>query len=113
MDIERITELVNAHMYEFLEVWTPWIMIAMGFITILAEAGLGLKAKYGRYVSPGNIGLKAPIAWLLQECPSFLIPLGLILYRQPHLFDGLGQLNSNLIVLAYFMIHYFNRYAIV
>ena len=109
IQLDKVIELVNTYMYEFLEVWTPWIMIIVGILVIIFEAGLGIKANYGRYSLAGSIGLKAPIAWLIQECPAFLIPLGLIIYRKTSLFDGLQQLNTNLIILSYFMIHYFNR----
>jgi len=84
-------------------------MIATGVVVIIVEAGFGIKANYGRYSSITSIGFKAPVAWLLQESPAFLVPLGLLLYRKSSLFDGLQQLNTNLIVLSYFMIHYFNR----
>ncbi len=104
-----LIDLVNTHMFEFLEYWCPVIMIVTGAIVILVEAGFGIKANYGRYSSITSIGLRAPLAWLLQECPSFLVPLGLILYRKSSLFDGLQQLNTNLIILGYFMLHYFNR----
>lgn len=97
-------------MYEFLEYYVPVIMIVTGLIVIFFEAGLGIKAKYGRYSSINSIGLKAPIAWLIQESPAFLVPLALIIFRGLNLFDGLQQLNSNLVILGYFMIHYFHRY---
>ena len=107
--LDFLIDLINTHMYEFLEYWTPVIMMATGIIVIIAEAAFGLKANYGRYSSLNSIGFKAPLAWLLQECPAFLVPLGLIIYRKASLFDGLQQLNTNLIILGYFMLHYFNR----
>ena len=63
----------------------------------------------GRY-NKNNRGLKAPLAWLLQESPAFLIPFGLIVLKEtPFVVKRTGQINSNLIVLIFFLIHYFNR----
>ena len=56
------------------------------------------------------MGFSAPVAWFLQESPAFLVPFGLWLYRGPSIFDkATGSLNTNLVVLSYFLIHYFNR----
>jgi hypothetical protein len=94
--------------YEFLEFWTPTLMITIGFIVILLETVGGMRAAYGRY-NKSNRGLAAPIAWLLQESPAFLIPLALTLYRGSFLFDKNNHINTNFILLCYFMLHYFNR----
>lgn len=107
--LDYLLELYDVYIYELLEYWIPLSMIIAAVVVFIAEAGVGLKAKYGRYSAPNNIGLKAPIAWLLQECPAFFVPLFLIFYHKASLFNGLQQLNTNLIILGYFMIHYFNR----
>lgn len=110
MNSEQVSKLLidlyENHFYEFLELWVPIIMILTGGFVLLVEGMFGMKAKYGRYSSPKSLGLQAPIAWLLQECPSFFVPLALIIHRRASLFNNL---NTNVIILGYFMIHYFNR----
>ena len=63
--LTQIWTLVDKHMYEFLEFWTPSIMISVGVIVFILEAFFGFKAEYGRY-NKKNIGLSAPIAWLVK-----------------------------------------------
>lgn len=95
-------------MDEFLDFWTPTIMITIGSIVFLLESVGGLRAAYGRY-NTKNIGFSAPVAWFLQESPAFLVPFFLVFYHGNYLFDKTNRLNSNFIVLCYFMLHYFHR----
>ena len=106
--MSTITNLIDLYMDDFLEYWTPWIMISVGAVVFLVESCGGVRAAYGRY-NTKNIGFSAPVAWLLQESPAFVVPLIMIIYRQTRLIGGLQQLNTNLVLLAYFMLHYFNR----
>lgn len=107
--LATLYQFVETHLYEFLEFYGPWLMISIGTIVFLVEAIGGVRAEYGRY-NKKNMGFSAPVAWFLQESPAFLVPFGLWLYRGPSIFDKTtGSLNTNLIVLSYFLIHYFNR----
>lgn len=94
--------------YDFLEFWIPVIMMIIGGIVVVLETVGGMRAKYGRY-NEQNKGLKANLAWLLQESPAFLIPFFLAIYRRIYLFDIIGNINTNFILVTFFMIHYFNR----
>lgn len=94
--------------YDLLEFWVPVAMMIMGGIVIVLETSGGMRAKYGRY-NDKNTGLRANLAWLLQESPAFLIPFGLCIYRRAYLFDILGRVNTNFLLACFFMVHYFNR----
>lgn len=100
--------LIKAHWNDFWEYWTPVIMISIGVIVFILEAFVGMKAEYGRYNKKKN-GLPAPIAWLIQECPAFFVPLFLIFYNGVKFFDSFNRINTNLVLLLLFMMHYFNR----
>jgi hypothetical protein len=60
--LKSLWTFADKHMYEFLEYWTPVIMISIGSIVFILEAFFGFKAEYGRY-NKKNLGLSAPIAW--------------------------------------------------
>ena len=92
-----------------LDYWTPTVMIYIGVAVFIIEALGGLRASYGRY-GKSNIGLSAPVAWFLQEAPAFFIPLYLLVRKA--FSSGLvrnNEINTNVILLIYFLIHYFNR----
>jgi hypothetical protein len=97
--------------HELLEYWGPMLMITIGIIVFFIEAFGGIKAGYGRYNSSYiiNIGLNARMAWIFQESPAFLVPFTMILYRGATIYNKYNMLNTNFIVLCYFLIHYFNR----
>lgn len=107
--IENALLLIKTHWNIFWEYWTPVIMISVGIIVFILEAFGGLKAEYGRYNKKKN-GLSAPIAWLIQECPAFFVPLFLIFYQGAKIYDSSLRINTNLLLLCLFMMHYFNRY---
>ena len=106
--LDLIAKLIDQYMDEFFELWTPVIMISVGLVVFVLEAFGGLRAAYGRY-NTKNYGFSAPFAWFLQESPAFLLPFGLVVYRRVFLFDKLNQINTNFVLLCYFMLHYFNR----
>ena len=92
----------------FLTTFIPISMIVTGVIVFICEAGLGLRAEYGRY-NKANKGFSAPIAWCLQESPAFLVPCIFIYFGGLRIYDEQDGLNFNVLFLYYFMIHYFNR----
>lgn len=95
--------------HDGLDYWTPVTMIGIGVAVFLIEAFGGLRASYGRYAK-ANTGLSAPIAWFLQESPAFFIPLFLLVNKGvSFLFTPSNEINTNVILLIYFLIHYFNR----
>jgi hypothetical protein len=94
------------------EFWIPALIIAMGAIVVILETFGGIRAAYGRY-NKSNFGLPSWIAWCLQESTSFFVSLIIWIYRGPQLFDSNGRLNTNLLLLAYFMFHYFHRFDLI
>ena len=104
--IEFARKLVEQHGEEFLEVWTPWIMIWTGVIVFVLEAFGGLRAAYGRY-NKSNFGLGARAAWLLQESPAFYVPLAILVFYGRH--TNVNLRDTNLVLLFCFMLHYFHR----
>jgi hypothetical protein len=106
--VNLLLDFVTKNWTELVETWIPAYMITMGVLVFITEAFGGVRAAYGRY-NTGGWGLKANIAWLLQECPAFFVPLGLLFYNRTHILDNFSRPNTNLLLLIYFMIHYFNR----
>ena len=104
-----IFSIIDEYMYEFLEFWTPVIMISVGVLVFILESVGGLRAAYGRY-NTKNIGFSASVAWFIQESPAFFVPLFLSFLRGSFLIDSTkSQINTNFILLCYFLLHYFNR----
>ncbi|XP_062295354.1 3-oxo-5-alpha-steroid 4-dehydrogenase 2a [Scomber scombrus] len=61
---------------------------------------------YGRYVKPtARRFCSAKLGWFLQEVPSFLLPLLLLLTGGP----GTGASTGRKLLLCTFMLHYFHR----
>lgn len=108
--IETLFKIFDHYMDEFLEFWTPVIMISVGIVVFILETLGGLRAAYGRYNSK-NIGFSARVAWFIQESPAFFVPFFLVLLRGSFLFDyRANKINTNFILLCYFLLHYFNRF---
>ena len=107
--LDLMFSIVDKYMYEFLEFWTPVIMIAVGVVVFILEAFGGLRAAYGRY-NTKNIGFNVSLAWLIQESPAFFVPFFLMLLRRSFIIDSTkSQINTNFILVCYFLLHYFNR----
>ena len=110
IDFDFIVGFVRTHFNEALELWIPASMITMGVLVFLVEACGGVRAEYGRYNNnPNAWGLRAPIAWFVQEVPAFLVPLGFAIYNGVRFYDDFNRINTNTFLLGYFMLHYFNR----
>lgn len=78
-------------------------MIATGVVTYIALQTM--PAPYGRYATTAfGPMIPANIAWFLQECPSFFVPL-LVYYRMN---NGFVPLESK-ILMGLFVLHYFQR----
>ncbi|WKX99923.1 hypothetical protein Q1695_014639 [Nippostrongylus brasiliensis] len=79
-----------------------WLSIAMMLtgVIVMAALMLGFKSYYGRYTVHSSYTIPARIAWFVQELPSFIIPV----------YYAIGcQSIAGGVVLAAFLIHYFNR----
>ncbi len=87
----------------------PLAMILTGAVVFLLETLGQQKAKYGRY-NTTNTGVNASLAWFLQETPAFLVPFGFLIFGDYKITDlKSSRINLNLVLLAYFMLHYFHR----
>ncbi|KAK7505461.1 hypothetical protein BaRGS_00003206 [Batillaria attramentaria] len=67
---------------------------------------LSVSAPYGRYSRPGyGFQVPAKLAWFVQELPSFLVPVYLLLFTDC---PRAGEL-KNLVAVGLFLLHYFHR----
>ncbi|XP_059186350.1 3-oxo-5-alpha-steroid 4-dehydrogenase 2-like [Centropristis striata] len=84
-----------------------WTLILVGVGYLLRQTRGKLPAKYGRYTAAGSRLCPARLGWLLQEAPSFLLPLLLLLLGgEPR---GGGGGTGRTLLLCTFMLHYFHR----
>ena len=89
-----------------------WLMICVGLVSCITS--FFMTTPYGRYSRyTWGFGVHARLAWLLQECPSFLVPFIMFLIS-----DGIQQLKSldltpNVFLSLMFMLHYFRRYSVL
>ncbi|KAK8748600.1 hypothetical protein OTU49_015883, partial [Cherax quadricarinatus] len=64
------------------------------------------EAPYGRYTNyKFGFGVPVKLAWCLQECPSFIIPVCLVVYGKQTAYRGV----VNQMCLGMFVMHYFQR----
>ena len=91
-----------------------WFLLSVGALTVLLDFAR-VQAPYGRYSDNKGLlytllltGLKVParLGWFLQEMPSFIIPLYLVLTVGGR---HVGQINPNIVLIGMFILHYFNR----
>ena len=86
-----------------------WMIIAVAVISFIAAHFIS--TPYGRYSRYSwGFGVNARLAWLLQECPSFLVPFAIFMVS-----DRIKELMSldispNIVLLFLFMLHYFRRF---
>ena len=70
-----------------------------------------IPAPYGRYTRAGyGFDVNVRVAWVLQECPSFVVPVFAAGYLGGDKITG--TVNPNVILLSMFLLHYFQRYFI-
>ncbi|KAL7852354.1 hypothetical protein SRHO_G00181390 [Serrasalmus rhombeus] len=83
--------------------YLSWGLIIAGFLYFLHQ--MTTHVPYGRYVEPHSPGVMVPAkaAWLIQELPSFLVPMLLVLTT-----ESLSDLGRSLL-LCTFVLHYFQR----
>ncbi|XP_060047135.1 3-oxo-5-alpha-steroid 4-dehydrogenase 1 isoform X3 [Erinaceus europaeus] len=78
------------------------LQVPMGTLGWLAQKCIS--SPYGRYVTPGGrCQLPARVSWVLQELPSLVLPLLLLLRAPP------GTPTPNLLLLSMFVLHYVQR----
>lgn len=95
-------------MAECLEVavsYLSWALV-LGGVAYLIHQLRWNHTKYGRYSESGVRTCPARLAWLLQEVPSFLLPLILLLTTAP---EPSGTGTGWKLPLCAFMLHYFQR----
>ncbi|XP_022622458.1 3-oxo-5-alpha-steroid 4-dehydrogenase 2-like [Seriola dumerili] len=82
--------------------YLSWALIAGGVVYLWHQTRR--QVQYGRYVAAESRCYPARLGWFLQEVPSFLLPLLLLLLtEEPH--RGPGRT----LLLCTFMLHYFHR----
>ena len=85
-------------------------VIVWSFVAGVAQ--LFMSAPYGRYIRGGyGFPMNAKLAWVLQECPSFLVPVFVAGYLGGNQITGV--VNPNVVLLSMFLLHYFQRYGIL
>ena len=90
--------------------WTWKGLIASGLTMILLSEVINLRIPYGRYGKSAlacNMHMSARKAWVLQELPSVVVPLFLVLNVGGAQLGGL--VNPNIILVGMFLLHYVQR----
>ncbi|XP_066961795.1 3-oxo-5-alpha-steroid 4-dehydrogenase 1-like [Macrobrachium rosenbergii] len=78
-----------------------WGTVIYAFLTLFVR-----KAPYGRYSDKKyGFGVPGRLAWTVQECPSFFVPMAFVLYGTKDTYRSL----VNQLCLGMFVIHYFQR----
>lgn len=89
-------------------IFLSFFMILSGLITAAYMLVFKQRATYGRYGKDAILNwlaVPARLAWFIQEAPSLLIPLGVLL------FDPVVKTNYvNLSIILMFAGHYFHRW---
>ncbi|KAF7650917.1 hypothetical protein LDENG_00118860 [Lucifuga dentata] len=90
---------------ENLVLYLSWSLIIGGIAYLLHQSRH--KTQYGRYLEMGCTTCPARLAWFLQELPSFLLPLLLLVQNanQQQQHNHLGRT----LLLCTFTLHYFQR----
>ena len=79
------------------------------FSLVTAVLQLLITAPYGRFSRAGwGFTLDPRFTWVMQESPSFVVPLFVAGYLGGNQLKG--TITPNVILLAMFLLHYFQRY---
>ncbi|CAG0879301.1 unnamed protein product [Cyprideis torosa] len=100
----------------FAQRWGPPGVVSFnltsGFIVYALVVGIltsRVKAAYGRYTDyRWGFGIPSPVAWAVQEFPSFWIPTA-VLYRNRHTIFESEERFTGAFILSFFIGHYCNR----
>lgn len=84
-----------------------WLLVLGGVAFLMQQTRT--QTPYGRYGTPGVRCCPARLAWFLQEVPSFLLPLLLLLQPAEPRIEPAPQRSDNTLPLCTFMLHYFHR----
>lgn len=102
--INAIVSKLNLQNEKVLTEYISYVYFLWGisvFISLLTTT-----APYGRYSRKGwGFCLPVKFAWIVQEIPSFIVPL-MVLYECP---CSKSSVPINLFVLGLFLLHYFQR----
>jgi len=92
------------HMYDRILVTyiCPYIWIISSVFVVILQGIVGIKASYGRY-NNSNSGIPGRLAWFIQESPCFIIP-SYLLYQ-----NWTSVSITKFLLMAFFLIHYFQR----
>ncbi|KAJ8308087.1 hypothetical protein KUTeg_012961, partial [Tegillarca granosa] len=100
--MELIQDIYNLDIKVFN--YIAYFMLCWGFCNVFILRFLD--APYGRYSRQGfGLFVNAKVAWVIQELPAFAVPVMLILFFD---FPQMSK-TPNRIMLACFLIHYFQR----
>ena len=90
----------ESHLLDFL----AWFMIIMAVVTLLSLQFQD--APYGRYATEGwGLFIPGKLAWVIQELPSFSVPVLLIMYeRSPKMSETV-----NVVLIGFYIVHYIQR----
>lgn len=84
-----------------------WLLVLVGVAFLMQQTRT--RTPYGRY-GPRGVGCcPARLAWFLQEVPSFLLPLLLLLQPAEPRTEPAPQRSDKTLLLCTFMLHYFHR----
>jgi len=82
-------------------------IFAIIYTVVVAFVSIFMPAPYGRYSGrQSRFAVNATVAWIIQECPAFFVPLVLIVQTPCSM---IRENDGNKIALLFFMAHYFNR----
>lgn len=101
--IKDLTAIVLKNEEKFME-YVSFIVLIWGGLLLISL--FQVTAPYGRYSRPGwGIFVPTKFAWVVQEFPSFCVPILLALYT-----DCVKVNNKiNLFAVGLFLFHYFQR----
>ncbi|CAF0831492.1 unnamed protein product [Adineta steineri] len=92
--------ILNDHI--FVSYTCPYLWFIGAAVVLLFEVILDIKAPYGRY-NTTNGGIPVRLAWFIQELPSFVVPCYI-------LYNNWSSISiTKLIIISFFLIHYFQR----